>query len=129
MPGKLIRTVLDFRSSILHISALERRTTTAQLINQYAHAPYINLIAILNVKTDHLWRQIVRCPADSLALVGWCMAGPAEICQVNRLVTPEQILRLYVPMDHLLLVTVLQRSTHLVDDECCLALLVAALEF
>ena len=121
--------ILYFRARIPKISALERRTTTAQLINEHAHAPYINRIAILNINSDHLRRQAVWCAAYSRPFVRWCMAGPAEVRQVNCLVAPQQVLRLYVPVDHILPMTVLQSSTHLVYDECCLALLVIAVLF
>jgi hypothetical protein len=121
--------ILDSRARIPNIYALEGRTPTAQLINEHAHAPYINRIAILNVNSNHLWRQVVWCATYSRPFVGWCMAGPAKVRQVNRLVAPQQVLRLYVPVDYIFPMTVLQSSTHLVYDECCLALLVIAVLF
>lgn len=74
----------------------------------------------------HLGRKVVEGSAEGLAPITGCMTGPAEVGEFDCVIETEEILRLYVPVDDVLLVDVGERLRDLVDDVRTLGLVKAA---
>ena len=81
-------------------------------MDENAYSPNVYIFIVFLV-VDHLWRQVIKRPANGFPSVGRRVHAPPEVCNLQRAQTIQQILRLYVPMDDILLMHVCQRLAQL----------------
>lgn len=74
----------------------------------------------------HLGWEVVEGAAQSFAAIAGCVAGPAEVGEFDGVEGAEEVLRLDVPVDDVLLVDVGEGLRDLVNDVGALGLIEAA---
>jgi hypothetical protein len=108
------------------IFGLKWRRSTRQFIKQYPDGPNINPL-IIAASLNNLRRHIVNSPTKSLPLTEISknlldrrISRPAKVTHLDHFVLNENILRLDVPVDDVLVVHVLERRYALFSVVGCL---------
>lgn len=98
----------------------ERRLSPAQLVGKHPHTPYIDLLAVA-VAIKHLRRDVVQRPAERHPFRG-VAGGQPEIAELGHTIAKQDVLRLQIPVDDVVVVHLLESHTDIPDDLSCLLL-------
>mmetsp|Transcript_68671 Transcript_68671/g.198903 ORF Transcript_68671/g.198903 Transcript_68671/m.198903 type:complete len:210 (+) Transcript_68671:667-1296(+) len=80
----------------------EWRLARQQLVEENAHVPHVHGLVMPRAH-DHLWREVIQCAAEGVALVRFDEVGPTEIRQLDVVLTVEEdVLGFDVAVDDLL---------------------------
>lgn len=116
--GLLQVQICDVRVGVVFVAACEGRLPRHELVGEDADRPEINLV-IVGFLVDELGGHIVNSATESCPPLVNRVGSPAEIAKFNchlLEVSDQNILRLYVPMDHVTFLQVQQSVDDLADD-------------
>ena len=120
MIRELESSSFDLLVGLLHFLRLERWTSMQHCVENDANGPKVDFIAVTISCIKHFWREIIGSSANcsfTLTLVE-NLRSKSEISNFqSHSLSEEQISKLQVSVDHLVLVDVLHRLHQLIDVE------------
>ena len=127
MEGGNLRSTLTMHRCVLFWEALLKGGVShQQLVAEHSDAPQIHLL-VVHAPLNHLWGHVVQSATHRLPPQGGGVHRPAEVGNLRLSLEPqEQILWLYISVNHLLPVAVYQSICQLLHDRGCSLLVKSA---
>jgi hypothetical protein len=100
----------------LGVPALEGGLASDELVAEHSHAPDVDLLVVVLAEND-IRGDVVQGAAESLAVLFGGVDGPPEVGELESAVAAQDVLGLYVSVQHALAVQVEQGLDHLPQVE------------